>query len=287
MSTLHERLVGQKEKRYDDLRGIKRFSAFPDIPHRLDLDAHSQQVSYLSRDLGRYIIGRGILVDLAKIAEEGLYHDDPEIITTDIPKSIKMRMSSDEKRNLQLAEDRANRTLAHRYFGLLPSKSRRQYKNYYKETSQKVTVEAKIVNIADKIVGLCETIHNIRCGADNLDSVLINYRELFESLHEREPDLMSHLNEGPFALSMDNIPTVEEARKFSKIQKWKSEQPKQLERSKRDFWKRVFDPKLPEFFRHWMLISIFQFIEPQLFPGWKEEVPKPSAITIFPLPKSE
>ena len=274
---LQERRQARKERRITDLSAIKRFREYPDIPHRFDLDVHSQQVSMLSRDLGQYLASKGVAVDLQKVAEQGYYHDDPEVITGDIPKSKKMNMSKDEKRNLQKAEDRANRKLAKRYFGFLPTTEKRRYKEYYRETSQKVTVEARIVNITDKIIGLSETIHNMRCGADYLAPVLENYRTIFQLLHEEEA-LMKYLTQAPYNLDMKVIPTAEKARTFSKVKPRTSESSRQ---SEQDFWDGVFDNSLPEFFRHWMGISL-QLGKSQLFPGWKEKNPKPFAVTVFP-----
>lgn len=264
--------------RVQDLEGVLRFDQAEKVIHRNNLHTHMLRVGYLSSDLAKHLLANyDLKVDPVKTKRLAQYHDDPEVITGDIPTPIKYSMKPHELLELRKAEEEAVRALANRYFGLNPlSRKRRQYLQDQHDMTKKETTEARIVNIADKIEGLCETMHEVRCGNLIFDEILNNYRSFFKSFIPNEP-LFELVNADPlYKVTMETIPTVEEAKKL---------QPIRLKDFRKDpdlFWNAVFDKNLPSFYKRWLYVSAVKFASQSVFPGWKKEIgsSKPSATVL-------
>jgi 5'-deoxynucleotidase YfbR-like HD superfamily hydrolase len=249
-------------RRKVELSKVWRFGEHPGMVHRNNLERHAERVSLISQALGVFLMGRGVPVNLDTLDRLAQRHDDPEVITGDVSKRRKLDMSPKEKRRLKRKENRANKREMVRYFGIAPSQERRQYRNDYKQVSAKETIEARIIDIADKIEGICETIHDIRSGNDGLDGVLTRYRdEVFATL---QPDLIkSHFSTEPLNLTVDAIPTAEEAQALPKIDR-------QIVDSDQ-FREKLFDDRLPGFYRLWLDLSDIKFGKSGVFPGWSND----------------
>lgn len=257
-----------EERRIHDLEQVLRFEQAEKVIHRNNLHTHMSRVSYFSHDLALHLKQTyNLPLDQSKTQRLAMYHDDPEVITGDIPTPIKYSMKPAERQKLRKAEEEAIKALATRYFGINPlNRKRRQYLQDQFDMTKKETLEARIVNIADKIEGLCETIHEIRCGNTTFHQILNNYRNFFANFIPEE-QLFSYVNaDEKYKTTLDVIPTVEQALEM---------QPISITTFKADekvFWKEVFNPNLPSFYKQWLLVSTIRFTNQQLFPGWKEEI---------------
>lgn len=258
----------REDRRIQDLERILRFDQAEKVIHRNNLHTHMLRVSYLSQDLARHLqTNYGLHVDPAKAQRLALYHDDPEVITGDIPTPIKYSMKPHERLKLRKAEEEAAKALATRYFGLNPlSKKRRQYLKDQRDMTEKESTEARIVNIADKMEGLCETIHEIRCGNETFNHILNNYRSFFQSFISSEPLFELVNSDTTYKITMQTIPTVDQA---------KSLQPITLDVYKTDpktFWANTFDENVPGFYKKWRSITAMNLSLNALFPGWKTQM---------------
>ena len=260
-------------RRVQDLESVLRFDQAEKVIHRNNLHTHMLRVGYFSAALATHLrTNYDVHVDPEKTQRLAHYHDDPEIITGDIPTPIKYSMKPHERLALRKAEEEAIKELATRYFSVNPWK-KRQYLSDQRDMTDKTSTEARIVNIADKIEGLCETLHEIRCGNETFDKILNNYRAFFASFIEKE-QLFELVNaDNTYKVTMDSIPTVTSARALESIS---------LETFRSDpelFWKDVFADNLPGFYKQWLIVSATKLETRALFPGWKKELgnAKPSA----------
>jgi 5'-deoxynucleotidase len=227
-----------------DLRGIHRFAEVPMI-HNSDLLQHATRVNSLAMTLTSYLIqAHGLKIDGLRVSRMALHHDDAEVITGDIPSDLKASLTPEEVTALKEAEQKAIEHLSERY---MPEKYRDLYIRDYEEMAAKTSIEAQIVDIADKWDGFCEVITDIRCGNDTpeINSVMENYGKIAARLN-RHP-IMKQLQESPLLGFSDN-PTSEEVEAYPKIN---------LDllngtNGKANFWKTVFDPTLPRFYRTWL-----------------------------------
>jgi 5'-deoxynucleotidase len=261
--------------RVQDLERVLRFDQAETVIHRNNLHTHMLRVAYLSTDLAKHLLTNyDLKVDPNKTKRLAQYHDDPEVITGDIPTPIKYSMKPHELLELRKAEEEAVRALANRYFGINPlSKKRRQYLQDQYDMTKKETNEARVVNIADKIEGLCETIHEVRCGNQVFDQILNNYRSFFRSFIPKEP-FFELVNADPiYRVTMEIIPTVDEAINLQQIKLADFQTDQDI------FWSKVFDKNLPGFYKQWLYVSATKFSKQSIFPGWKKEIgnSKPSA----------
>lgn len=272
LSAIQGSLLGRKgeERRKQDLERVLRFDQAEKVIHRNNLHTHMLRVGALSADLAQHLLTNYDLdIDPIKTKRLALYHDDPEVITGDIPTPIKYSMKPHERIKLRQAEEDAVKALATRYFGLNPlSRKRRQYLKDQRLMTEKACIEARVVNIADKMEGLCETIHELRCGNKTFEEILNNYRSFFVNFLPKEP-LFELVNADPaYKITLDTIPTIEELRTLKPIT---------IEILKKDpavFWSNVFNPNLPGFYKKWLYVSAAKLAKPILFPGWKKELGK-------------
>lgn len=262
--------TNREQRRIRDLERVLRFEQAEKVIHRNNLHTHMLRVGYLSYDLARYIQqNHDLHVNPIRAQRLALYHDDPEVITGDIPTPVKYSMRPQERMKLRKAEEEAVKALATRYFGLNPlSKKRRQYLEYQRDMTKKESTEARIVNIADKMEGLCETIHEIRCGNETFYQILNNYRKFFQTFISNEP-LFEIVNaDTTYRLTLETIPTVNQVQML---------QPISLSMYQTDpdiFWSTTFDENLPGFYKKWLTITAKNLSPTALFPGWKTQMKK-------------
>lgn len=92
-------------------------------------------------------------------------------------------MTQEERSDLKKAERKAAVALSILF---MPSEFQELYMIYYDEMSEKETIEAQVVDIADKWDAICEVIREIKSGNYLFIDVLKNYRE------DIFPHLMRH-----------------------------------------------------------------------------------------------
>lgn len=242
----------------EDLAEIKRFGAEAVMVHRPDLLTHSLRVRSLAYLLAEHLEHQETYSDYVRLGHLALSHDNPEVITGDIPSPEKSVMSLEEKARLRSQELVATHRLSKRY---VPEEFRGLYLDLHHEVSEKKTVEAQVVKVADVWDGLCETLNEIRCGNDAFYPVLENYRKIFENLHEYEPwqGVASFFG-------FDDIPTRKEAGRMPRVSRRFYHENREV------FWQNTLSAHLPGAFQAWTRVSLSLSAESQnfLYPGWND-----------------
>jgi len=148
-----------KEKRLE-LKEIKRYHNYNPMFYRTDVYMHGIRVAMLIQELA-IRIQRAFHFDLQKAILMALIHDYPELITGDISAGNKTKMSEEQLRVQKESETKAAIALAH----LLPKQlGDHRYIDLLEEVSSKKFIEAKIVDLCDKLDAMGESFHEIFAG---------------------------------------------------------------------------------------------------------------------------
>lgn len=237
---------------------IKRFSVKPEMIHRTDLWTHVRRTAYLANVLSFIVEDQqGDSINGHDVFWMGMHHDDAELIGGDIPTPVKWAMTPEQREELRLTEDRAIEFLA-KFFGHADPE---RYKRLHYEAQAKESLPAQIVDVADKLDGLGETLHEIRCGNDTFLDILDNYWQVFGGFEGRA--FWRTLKQNP-ALSMYLPPTRQQALAIPKIT------PEDLS-DKNTVWEKLLEGPMPSCYRTWLKLSLSVFnIRPEkyLLPGW-------------------
>lgn len=165
------------------LAAIRRFHSLEKTFNpTLNVAMHVQRVSFLASLLRSFLEKQRVTVDKLKVMEMGFLHDDLEVITGDFP-SPEKRDSARRKEILRV-ERRAAGILDRRFRGIPQSIS---YGKLRKELDEKKTLESQIVDVADHLDGLGETLCEIILGNDSFFRVLEEYGSVFEEFDRRYP----------------------------------------------------------------------------------------------------
>jgi 5'-deoxynucleotidase YfbR-like HD superfamily hydrolase len=159
------RLSFDYARRENDLREVTRFSDFPLMFYRTNLAEHSDRVENLVRILLAEIKEGSKLSSLDSelclaIAQT---HDDPEIITGDIPSPKKNQMSNQEQKRHIIKEFSAAQKLVLRYG---PTFRNYDYEKLLEHSILGQSPEYVLVNFVDKLEALGEVLHEIHNGND-------------------------------------------------------------------------------------------------------------------------
>lgn len=167
---------------------ISRYTAFENMTHRTQVMAHAQRVAGYSRNMYLMLTKFGrINLDCGKLIFMAANHDNAEILQGDIPASVKRSASPEEKREMKEEERKALDEVRNLSF------RQGQYTDYlevYEEYEKRESIEARLVNFADKNDGLHEAVHEVVCGdyPENFKGVIAEYREEFRKLREQNRD---------------------------------------------------------------------------------------------------
>lgn len=243
-----------------------------EMTHRPDLFIHSRRVAFLALHLVELVEGlrfKYFTVDVRKIGRLAYFHDDPEIITDDIPAPIKAVMSDEEKKTLHENEQTATEKLAGIIFSPYATLEREEYIAQQEEIKNKQTIESQIVEVADKWDALGEKLHEVRCGrADIFLPMVDRSRKIFQGFDEYL--FWKVVKDNP-SLDFQNFLDDEKLAQLSKLTigelKSRTDLEKALIGEMVEDW--------PALYRTWAKISWDNFdIKPEkfIFPGWYEEL---------------
>lgn len=181
----------KEAKRMSALKEIPRYGAIINMTHRTNIGLHSLRVSNLAALYCEMLETAGVSVDRRKAYFMADHHDDAEIITGDIPTPVKQNATPEQKRQIE-EEEIAAVLLQEGTFTYHPGFSS-FYPEIYNEYRQKQTIEARIVNYADKSDGLHEAVHEVVCGdyPEVFKPVIKAYQPAFEKLINDNQDWMS------------------------------------------------------------------------------------------------
>lgn len=240
---------------------IKRFSSLPEMTHRTDLFIHARRTAFLGEYLVSLLNNQGFNLDMKRVFRLGYHHDDPEILTDDLPSPLKHAMTDEEKGVLKSKERGALQMFTQFFFG-------ERYPTYLseqEELNEKQTPEAQLVDVADKWDALGEILHEVRCGNKAFFPLVQQYRNYFS--HFKQCNFWSTLRTHP-SLDFSNLPTVKQAQRMPPIK------VDDLE-TKGKAWKILLDESAPACSRTWATISLAIFYpnpEKFIFPGWYLEL---------------
>lgn len=256
-----------------DLRGVYRFAEVPTI-HKSTLLDHAVRVNSLALLMSGYLAKRaGIHLDNLKLTHLDHHHDDAEVITGDIPSPVKAAFTPEERDAFRRREDEAMEQLAKRY---RPERYQQLYLDDWQEVSAKQTPESQLVDIADKIDGLCETLTDIRCGNNTPEiyEVLTNYQKIFTKINAYR---ITKQLQGNTGLGQIRVPTREEAEQLPKIDLNLLDEGNGYDA----FWQTVFDPKLPDLYQIWLQWTTFRNrSDLGIFSSWQDVLSEYPPLTL-------
>lgn len=247
----------------NELLRIQRFSAVPEMVHKGDDLRHTFRTEMLASLLGRSCRHYGMKINPYRIQRLARYHDVLEIVTGDIPTPVKQNLSQVEKEELSSLEDEAAPVLAKLY---APEGYEDVFIADLAEVKKKASLEAQIVDIADKWDALGQVLHDIRCGntSPEVFQVLQRYRDIFSKL--RKYPVFQEMEKHNPDLILKHIPSDEEAKAMSKIRL------EDLKQGKDVFWKNVMDPSTPPIYKTWLKAPPASIYQLDIFPSWREEL---------------
>lgn len=160
------------EKHRLKLRAEKRYRVYRPMFYRTNVYIHSIRVALLVMELAERL--KGILeFDEHKAVLMALTHDDPEIITGDVQVSAKRLMTAKERE----AHEDTDRKAAVELARWLPEElGGYTYLELLQEAKAKESVEAKLVDVSDKIDGGGEAFHEIFAGNTRFVTKLVTER---------------------------------------------------------------------------------------------------------------
>jgi hypothetical protein len=201
----------------------------------------------------------------------GYHHDDSEFILPDINSQVKHDFTLEQKEKLKEKERETIKALATFLFGL--KKDSPEYHKYlflHKEVEEKQTLEAKIVDIADKWDAVGEIMHDIRCGNKNFTKLMNFSANRFKVFSFSCHTFWDILEESPI-FEFNKVPTSSQAASLPTISIDDLEQPS-------DVIKIMSLEKTEDYpmaYRTWAEINKTIFdVRPEkyIFPGWYIEL---------------
>lgn len=168
----------EEGERIRRLSRIKRFGTIKEMTHRTSVLEHELRVSRHSTLFAKMLVAFGERMDLKRVLFFADHHDDPELETGDIATSKKRTASKEELSKMEDDERFVTQRIDH--LVQKPLGFRSFPEEFAKYKSQK-TLEARIVNYADKWDGLHEAIHEVVCG-DNQEGFkkVVNYNKAID-----------------------------------------------------------------------------------------------------------
>lgn len=234
--------------------------------HRTDMFTHVRRDAFIGDHLLHYLQTGGYTpaqdMNRSRFFRMNYHHDDPEIIRGDTVTPIKMAMSPKERLEFKNKDKQAARVLASTFMNFLYPDSYDDYVAEQDEILDKMTIYSQLGDVADKLDGLGETFHELRCGNQNFLRVLGNYRKIFTGFEKY--DFWPMLKDDP-AIQLSAFPTDEEALAMPVLTPDKLHSRANLPVDLLDV------PNLPRWYRSWTSMTLNHFDknpEKFLFPGW-------------------
>lgn len=249
------------------LSEMLRWEKYPTVMiHRPSLYIHRERTKAIAKFILK-LVGEISDVELKTLEFLSEHHDDHEIIDTDKPSPEKEAMTSKERSTESLQELASFEKVGRDYLKLNSIELKR-YLDTVREYQKKESLVAQIVDVADKLDGLGEALHEIRCGNIGFFDGYQYYRNHRLQNFESYP-FWDNLKKNP-KIGFDPMPTLDELIKLPRLKIQDLKSRKQLMQD-------MDDPSLPAWYKSWLTISYDLFsIEPQpefhIFPGWKNEL---------------
>ncbi|MFH0952250.1 MAG: YfbR-like 5'-deoxynucleotidase [Patescibacteria group bacterium] len=151
---------------------MTRYSLYQVMFYRNNLLTHSKRVYWIIKEISPLALKTyGEEFNAHKTALLGLIHDDPEMIIGDIQSGNKMKMSAEELEQISQNELKAIDKLAKRFPKELDGYS---YRDLLLEALGKETLEAQLVDFADKLDAFGEALHEMYGGNTVITENVVN-----------------------------------------------------------------------------------------------------------------
>ena len=167
------------------LKEIYRFNMFETLMYRSNLWMHTHRVLWLLEEIIP-IAQKYLIFDAEKARIFALVHDDAEMITGDVQAGHKARMTKEELRKIELAEEEALENLAEKYPKTIHGYV---YKDLLLNSAKKDCIEAQLVSYVDKIDAQCESLHEVLAGNVTLLRSVMFYVNTLILFPKKFPDL--------------------------------------------------------------------------------------------------
>lgn len=184
--------------RTEELRRITRYSLYPVMFYRSDLLIHSARVWWIIRELNPFAAEAfGGRYDPRRAELLALVHDDAEIIMGDIQAGNKSKMTKQQLEEVASLEEEATRQISRRFPKTIAGYN---YQQLLKEAYTHASLEAQVLQYADKFDGLGEALHELYAGNQSWTVNVVNqygriplptdyYRVYFERFLDKYPDM--------------------------------------------------------------------------------------------------
>ena len=172
-------------ERERSLKEIYRYGKFKTMFYRSNLWDHSKRVLWIVEDL-LPIASKYLNIDPNKARTLALVHDDPEIITGDMPGDHKTKMSAAEALEHDKKEEAAIKELSQKYLQEINGYS---YEDLLLHALKKDCPEAWLVSYADKLDAYGESMHDLLAGNYILLWSVMFYVRTFMNFEKKFPEL--------------------------------------------------------------------------------------------------
>ena len=259
--------IKQPPRYINALSEMLRWEKYPTVMiHRPSLYVHRER----TKAIARYVFKR---IDeptekqIALVNFLANHHDDHEIIDTDKPSPEKEDMNPNQK-NKEIRQELAGFEKVGKEYLQLNAQELKIYLDVMKDYQMRNSIETQIVDVADKLDGIGEALHEIRCGNIGFFDGYQFYRQRKLKNFEKYP-FWSRLSSDA-SIGFSPMPTLDELISLPRLSVYDLKSRKQLKED-------MSDPSLPAWYKTWLSISYDLFsIEPQpefhIFPGWKNEL---------------
>lgn len=191
--------------REEDLESIIRYKNYPEKLYPTTLNSHQHQVAAMVKKVGIYMLNIGVDFDLVKAIVMAYIHDDhePFMELGDVQSASEFHRT--EKEIERIEKDEA--------LGIcLAANAYPEYIHYYRyeelllEAAFSInTIESQFVKLMDKVVGLCEALHEVQSGNKTF-------------LEQKTDILLGKLNPTPFMYYTDYFSSIE--KKLPLLKTW-------------------------------------------------------------------
>ncbi len=186
------------EGRDEDLVRIERYSLYPTMFYRTNLLRHSRRVGRMTAEVvsaSKEILGATF--DGERAIALALVHDDAEIVFGDIQAGNKSKMTEEQLKEVELAEQRAIDEVIKRFPEYLGSY---RYQDLLKEGADLTSLESRVVKCIDKFDAFGEALHEVYAGNTAFTTNVVNeygtipippdyYVSWYQEFYKKHPNL--------------------------------------------------------------------------------------------------
>ena len=212
-------------EREENLRKIIRYSLYSTMWYRTNLWSHSRRSAWIVQAFSPRVQMVFESFNANKACALALVHDDAEIIMGDIQAGNKSKMSHSELKEIEQQEERAIEVLA----GHFPaSLGVYEYRELLFEILHKKSLEAVVVDWADKYDAFGEALHELYAGNGSWSIHIVNeygviplpteyYDNYFNKFADKFPQGVDLFRADPPVFQIPQVPDIKSILKRGKL----------------------------------------------------------------------